>query len=121
MPAPRDGNQLVVTSGNVANASAAATLPGVPGKTTYITGFQCTGLGATGAGAAAVTITGLLGGTQTHQVTVPAGSAVPMAPLVVNFPFPIPASALNTSIVVTMGALGAGNTTAQCSAYGFQM
>jgi hypothetical protein len=37
----------------------------------------------------------------------------------VSFPIPVPASAVNTNIVVTMPSLGAGNTNATCSAQGF--
>lgn len=109
------------SSGNVANASAVATLAAAVGKTTYITGFQVTSGGATAASLKSVTITGLLGGTATYTIGVVAGAAAPNAHLVVTFTPPIPGSATNTAIVVTVPALGAGNTNATVTAHGFQL
>lgn len=111
---------LSASSGNVAAASAVATLAAAAGKTTYITGFTATGLGATAAGVSLLTVTGLLGGTQTYVVPVPAGATLGIAPLRVTFIPPLPASAVNTAIVVTMPTLGAGNTNAAVVATGFQ-
>lgn len=117
MPEP---TMLSASSGNVANASAAATLAAAAAKTTYITGFVVTAGGATAAALVDVTVTGLVGGTATFTFAAPAGAAVGATPLVVMFTKPIPASAVNTAIVVTLPALGAGNTKATVNAFGFR-
>ena len=108
-------------SGNVANASAVATLPGVAAKTTYITGFEITGGGATVGSLVSATLAGVLGGTVTYTIGAVTGAAVSNPALVVSFNPPLPASALNTAIVLTVPALGAGNTNSTVSAKGFQL
>lgn len=112
--------QVSASSGNVAAASAVATLAGVAAKTTYISGFSITGAGATGASVVSATVTGVLGGTQTYTVPVPAGAAVGITPLFVEFNPPLPASAVNTAIVLTLPSLGSGNTNATVNAWGYQ-
>lgn len=115
--------------GDAAGASATgaaaainATLAGVAGKTTHITGFQVTGLGATAASGIVVTVTGLLGGTQSFALAVPAGVLVGLAaPLLVSFGRGFPASALNTPIVINVPSFGAGNTSAAVAAQGYQL
>jgi hypothetical protein len=109
------------SSGNVANAAATATIPAVAAKTCYIAGFEATGAGATAAGVVNLTITGLLGGTATYTVSVPAGATAGLLPLDVIFTPPLIASAANTAIVVSMQALGAGNTNAAVVAHGFSL
>lgn len=108
------------SSGNVAAATATATLAAAATKTTYITGFEITGGGATAASVVTATVTGLLGGAQSYSIAVPAGAALGITPLIVNFPTPFPASAVNTAIVVSVPSLGAGNTNAVANARGFQ-
>lgn len=122
-PVVRGGrpNSLSVSSGNVANASAAATIAAVAAKLNYINGFSCTAGGATAAAVVNVTVTGLLGGTLTYSFATPAGATAGSTPLVINFPDALPASAVNTAIVVTMPALGAGNTNAACNIHGFRL
>lgn len=115
---PASSSPLSAASGNVANASAVATLSGSLG-TTYISGFEVTGGGATAAALVSVTVAGLIGGTATYTIGVVAGASAPNAPLVVTFNPPIPASAVNTAIVVTVPALGAGNTNSAVVAHGF--
>jgi hypothetical protein len=116
-----DATQTFVSSssGNQANASAAATLAAVAGKTNFLTGFDVTAAGATAAGVVTGTITGVLGGTRSFTFAVPAGATVAATPLVVEFLHPLQASAVNTAIVVTLPALGAGNTNATVNAQGF--
>lgn len=112
---------IIASSGTVAAATAAASLAAATGKTTYITGFTCTGAGATAASSVSVTISGIAGGTPDYIFTAPVGATVGATPLNVQFTPPIPASALNTAIVVTMPSLGAGNLAAAVTAYGFQL
>lgn len=108
-------------SGNVANANAVATLTGTATTTVYITGFTCTAGGATAAAEVDVAVTGPLGGTMTYTQGAPLGATVPPSILNVIFNPAYPASAVNTTIVVTMPALGAGNAHAACVATGFYM
>jgi hypothetical protein len=111
---------VVATSGNQPNAAAVATLPGVAGKTTYITGFEVTASGATAGLAVDVTVTGPAA-TLHYSFVFPAGAAVGAAPLIVQLPRALPAAALNTPIVVTLPAGGAGNTNAAVNAHGYQI
>lgn len=107
------------SSGNVAAAAATSTLAGVASKTTYITGFWVTGGGATLGSIVSVTVTGTIGGTMTFALAVTAGILLANNTLFVNFPVPIPASAVNTSIIVSVPSLGAGNTNSSVVATGF--
>jgi hypothetical protein len=113
------GTAVAASSGNVANASAAATLaaPGA-GLTNYLTGFSITFSGATAASVVTATVTGLLGGTLSFTVAVPAGATIGGTPLLVDLAVPHPASAANVAIVVTLPALGAGNTNAAVTVRG---
>ncbi|SRR6266536_3385076 len=110
---------VVATSGNVANAPAVATLPGVAGKTTYITGFEITAAGATAGLVVDVTVTGPAA-TLHYTYAFPAGALIGAAPYVVEFPRAVPAAAANTAIAVTLPASGAGGTNAAVNAHGYQ-
>lgn len=118
---PSGAVAVTSSSGNVANASAVATLAAAAGKTTYISGFEITAAGATAAGVVTATVTGAIGGTMSYTFVAPTGATVAATPLVVEFHPPIPASAVNTAIVVTLPALGAGNTNATAVAHGYQV
>lgn len=115
---PLVGTQLAASSGNVANAAAVATLPAVAGKTNYLSGINLNGSGATAASVVEATITGLSGGTLVVTVAVPAGVTAALTPVNITFNPPLPASAPDTAIVVTLPALGAGNTNAVANAWG---
>jgi hypothetical protein len=110
----------VTASATGAAGAITATLAGVAAKTTYITGFQVTGAGATGASVITVTVTGTISGTLSFNIAIPAGAAVGVTPLIVSFPVPVPASAVNTAIVVNVPSFGAGNTNSAVAAQGFQ-
>lgn len=118
---PQGATAITAASGNVANASAVATLAGAASKTTYITGFEITGSGATGAAIVVPTVAGSITGTLTYIQAVVAGALLGNTPLVVQFDPPIPASAANTAIVVTVPALGVGNTNSAVVAHGYQL
>ena len=107
------------SSGHVAAAAAVATLAGVAGKTTYITGFEITGAGATAASVVSATLAGLAGGTATYTYAVPTGAMIAAPVLMVEFSPALPASALNTAIVLTLPSLGLGNTNATVVAHGY--
>ena len=110
---------VAASSGNVAAATASATLASVAGKTTYLSGFSLTGAGATGASVVELTVTGLAAGTLTFAVPVPAGAAVGLTPLNIHFDTPLPASAAHVDIVVSVPTLGAGNLNTSVNAWGF--
>lgn len=123
---PSTLNTFVFTDTDIDASSAVAaaannvTLAGVAGQTTFITGFEITGDGATAGSIITITITGVLGGTKTYFLTIPAGVTTAITPLIVEFARPIPASAVNTAIVVNVPSFGAGNTNAAVTAHGFQ-
>lgn len=116
---PAGATPVNAASGNVAAAVAAATLPAVAGKTNYVTGFEITAGGATAAALVAATLAGILGGTATYIFAAPAGATVGAAPLIVTFRKPLPASAVNTAITISLPSLGAGNTNASVNIHGF--
>lgn len=118
---PSGATPITGASGSVAAASAVATLAAAAGKTTYITGFTVTAGGATAGLSVSLAITGALGGTLTYVYTAPAGATVPGPVLSVQFANPIPGSAANTAIVVTLPSLGTGNLAASVVATGYQL
>ena len=120
-PYPAGATPITAASGNVAAATAAATLAAVAGKTTYITGFTVTGSGATAGLPVNVTVTNTITGTLTYTYAAAAGVLVANVPLNVTFPAPLPANAVNTTIVVSCPTLGTGNTNNTVNAYGFQL
>lgn len=115
-------NQVVASSGNVAAAVATATLPALAGRTTYITGFEVTGAGATAGAAVTVTVSNIIGAvTLSYTYTAAVGAAVANQPLTVQFPEPIPGTAVNTAIAVSCPSLGTGNTNNTVVAHGFYL
>jgi hypothetical protein len=118
---PYGATALSAGSANVANASGVATLTGTATTTVHITGFQITGSGATAGLPVTVTVAGLLGGTRSYTYTFAAGATVTNQPLLVQFLMPVPASAVNTPIVVTCPASGAGGTNNTVNAQGFYL
>ena len=121
VPVTPPSNTLNSASGNVANANAAATLAAAAGKTTFISGFELTATGATVGLPVTATVTGILGGTLSYTFAAPAGALLIATPLIVLFNPPLSASAVNTAIVVTLPALGGGNTNASANAHGYQV
>jgi hypothetical protein len=120
-PHPFGATPVVASSGVVANAAAAASIAAVAGKTSYLSGFQCTALGATAVGNVTVAVTGAAGGTLSYKFQFPVGVTAIAAPLNMAFNPPIAASAPNTAITVTLPAGGAGNTDAVTNVQGYQL
>lgn len=118
---PANATALAASSGNVAAATAAATLAKATGKTVYITGFTVSGAGATLGLPVIVTVVGILGGTLSYVYAAAAGALLANTPLVVTFPKPVPASATNVDIVVSCPSLGTGNTNNSVNATGFRI
>jgi hypothetical protein len=98
--------------GTAAAAPITLTVPAQAGKTNQVSGFQVTGDGATAGSIIVVTLSGVQGGTQSFDLTIPAGAGVPITPLIVTFNPPLVASGPNTAIVLTVPSFGAGNTNA---------
>lgn len=115
------GTSVTGSSGNIANASAIATIPAVAGYTAWCTGFQITASGATAASVVSPTLAGGVSGTLTYTFAVPAGVAVSANSLIVTFNPPIPASAVNTAFTLTLPALGSGNTNATVNIQGIYL
>lgn len=111
--------KVLATSGNVAAGVAAASIPAVAGRLSYITGFSITGTGATAGQAVVVTVTGLSGGTITFTLASATGVAVGNTPFNYEFPHPVPASAINTAITVSCASLGAGSTNNVTNIFGY--
>ena len=116
---PINATMANASSGNVAAAVATATIAAVSGRMNNITGFSVTGSGATAGLPVIVTLTGVVGGTLSYIYTAAVGATLPNQPLIVNFPTPLPASALNTAIAVSCPSLGAGNTNNCVNIYGY--
>lgn len=118
---PAGATAVSASSGNVAAASATATLGGAAGKTTYISAFTITGAGATAGSVVTCSIGTLVGGSVwSIDVAVPAGATVGIAPIIMALPIPIPANAQNGSISLICPSFGAGNTNAAVTAFGYQ-
>lgn len=99
-----------------ANAAAVATLAATAGKKTYLTGVVL----AAGFAAAAVnllcTIAGVTGGT--ISVLLTGGTSIG-EDIVISFDPPLPSSAVNTAIVVTVPASGAAGPPISALATGY--
>ena len=119
-PPLNQGVQITASSGNVAAATATATLAAVVGKVTYICGFSITSAGSTGAAVVSPTVANVITGTMTFTYASVAGATLGNPPLIVPFTNCLPATAPNTTIVVSMPTLGAGNTNTTVDAWGFQ-
>jgi hypothetical protein len=118
---PSDATWMNASSGNVANAAAAASLSATSGKTCYVTGIEITFGGASVAANIIATLAGLAGGTISYIVVVPGTVTNPTVPFTVQFCPPLPASAANTAITVNLPALGSGNTHACVNIHGYKI
>lgn len=119
-PLPLQGVQVSNSSGNVAAATATATLPAATGKITYICGFSITSAGSTAAAVVNPTVTSVIGGTMTYTYASVAGATLANQHLTIPFTPCLPATAPNTTVVVSMPTLGAGNTNTTVNAWGYQ-
>lgn len=116
---PVGATPIQASSGNVADAAAVATFPAVANKTNYVTGITVNSTGATGSASVIATLVGALSGTLSFAYKTTSGAANLDTPMQLNFDPPIPASAVNTAMVLTLPALGAGNTHATVNMTGY--
>lgn len=102
-----------------AAAQVQITVPAAAGKYSYVSGFDVTGLGATGATSVDVT---LADGTVTlhYRVAVPAGVTTAITPLNIRFPEALQSTVVNTAWTLTVPTFGTGNTNASAAIYGYQ-
>lgn len=107
---PITGNATGSTGAVVGTLAANAT------KTTYICGFSVSALGTANT-PGPVVIAGLVGSSQTYQMSTLATGVV--QELTRTFPTCLPASAINTAITVTTTA-AAGGTAVDVNSWGFQ-
>jgi len=109
MPFPVPGTQVTASAVGTTGAIA-ATIPAIANQTAYITGFVVTINNPAGAVDATVTVAGVVTASLVYGVHgLAAGATVPQPPaLNVQFEWPVPASAVNTAITVTLSALGTG-------------
>jgi hypothetical protein len=111
----------IAVSATGTTLATAATLPAAPGQTTYICGFSIRAV-ATANAAGNATVTGTLGGTLNFTHFIPAlstaAAAAPLEPPLGSFC--LPASAINTAIVVTSAAAGSGGVVS-VTVWGFQL
>lgn len=112
---------LQSSSGNVAAANAVATLPASQGRITYVCGVIATSAGSTAGAVVNPTIVGTLGGTMTFVYTTITGATLANPNLFIGFNPCVPGSAVNTAVVFTLPNLGAGNTNAAVSAWGYSV
>jgi hypothetical protein len=105
-------------SGGAAQVTAAITA--TANRMGYCTGFDIDGLGATAGSAIAVTLSGILGGTLTWEVGIPAGVTVPFT-YSKRFNPPLQASGVNTAMTLTVPSFGSGNTQSNANIYGFKL
>lgn len=111
------GSIPVTASATGTTAATAATLPAQSGYVTFICGFVMTSGGTTAAVVGNATVANTTRGTLNFAyVSVSSGQGL----LGIAFPTCIPANAVNTTIVVTEPAGGAGTTSA-VSAWGYQL
>lgn len=96
---------VTASATGAAAAIVTATLPGVANKTNYLTGFVATSTNPASTVSGTITITGCVGGTLSFQFVE---SNTFGGEMIVSFPYPIPASAVNTAITVTIPAITSG-------------
>ena len=117
---PKDVFAVTAASGNVAAAAATATIAAAAGRRNFLCGFTMTSTGSTAAAVVNPTVTGLMSTTHTYVYASVAGATLANQPLVVTFSPCIPASADGVAITVTLPSLGAGNTNAATTAWGYR-
>lgn len=120
-PYPSGAVAVSCSTGNVAAATSTCTMPAASNKTTYITGFDITGSGATLGSAVTCTLTNTGSGTHSYTYVVVAGALLADVPLVKSFSTPIKATAQNTAPVLSCPSLGTGNTNMTINADGYQL
>lgn len=118
---PPGATPVAASSGNVAAATAAATIAAAPGRTIYLCGFHITSAGSTAAAKVSPTVSGIVGGvTLTYTYTSIAGVSLPNDPLCITFAPPVP-GVLGGAVSVSVPTLTSGNTHTTVVAHGYYL
>lgn len=104
---------------NAGNAILTASLAAEVGKTNFLAGVYVDVPGATAGSIIDVTVTNTIGGTIHIPYGVATGAAIDGPLKLLTFSPPIPGSAPNTIMTITVPAAGAGNTQQSCGIWGF--
>lgn len=117
------GAVAITASATGTTAAVVATLVNASNKTTFICGFTYQGSNATATQNGILVVSGTISGSLNYGYqTLALGATVPQPTATGDVFTPcIPASGINTAIVVTSPALGAGAPVATVSAWGFQL
>lgn len=118
------GPVVTASSGDVSAATATATLPAPTAGYWQVTQLELSGVTATASTNVVCTVTGLLGGTMTFDVTVSviptAASAAASTPTTYVIPFSGGISGtLATAVVFSCPTFGSGNAHASINMHGF--
>lgn len=119
-PAVSDDVTTLVDSTNGAAATIVATLATAATEQAYLQKVIVSGLGATAAGNAILTIAGTEGEDIVVRIPVPAGAALAITPVQIDFPTPLRA-ATGDDITATVTTFGSGNLQADVTAIGFKV
>lgn len=112
---------------NAASSAAAAgannlSIGGVAGRRTFVSGFEVSGAGATGASIIPITLANIDNNgapiTLNYQLAIPAGAGVAIPSLIVEFSPPLPV-VLGSAAILSVPSFGAGNTNAAATLHGF--
>lgn len=117
-PYIRGSSPLLASSGNVANATAAAVLTPAAGQAVVLYGFIVTASGVTTAAAVTLTVAGLIGGTISFTYVGLAGVLLAGPTLLFEPKIPL-LGTVGQAITVSLPALGSGNTNATVTAWGY--
>lgn len=117
------GVTMLTASATGTTGAVAATLTAAANQTTYICGLTVTLSNPTAATNITIAVTGTIVGTMsyTRQVLAAAATVPPPQDIDVFHNPCVPASATNTTIVVTQPGLGAGATSAATTAWGYRL
>ena len=101
--------------------TCAASLPHDGSNFWFCSGFEITYGGATAAGLVTATLAGVLGGTQSYVIPVPAGITTG-ASFQVQFPSgcALPSADPNTDVVLSVPPLGSGNVACAVVLHGYK-
>ena len=111
------GTYVNATAATAAGGAITATCAATATTTTYITGFTISTTTGT-AGVVTATLTGVQSGPLSYAVATPTTGANVVT---VTFPWPVPATAVNTTVVVSLPATGGVSAVNTIAATCFQI